>query len=143
MRTSLRPGSPGPGGLWAVLFLVGALFGLANAATSDEKLTQMQIFMRAKLSYAQATLEGITLEKFDVASKNAIRLREMTQTNLWFKIQYPKYVEETKKFQANIDKLILAATDKNVNAAIAAYAKVSQNCVECHQMLRRDQRRVP
>ena len=59
------------------------------AAETKPKRAATQTFMRMKLAWSQAALEGLTLEKFDVVSQNAIRMRDMTQSNLWFTMKQP------------------------------------------------------
>lgn len=102
---------------------------------------ETQAFMRQKLAWSLATLEGITLEKFDLASKNALRMRNMTQSNQWFTLRQPDYMVATTNFYKSVDALYLAAVDKNLDAATEAYMKVSRNCVECHRLVRVEQRK--
>lgn len=102
---------------------------------------ETQAFMRQKLTWSLATLEGITLEKFDLVSKNAIRMRNMTQSNQWFTVRQPDYMRYTTNFYQSIDALYLAAVDKKLDAATEAYVKVSRNCVECHRLVRTEQRK--
>jgi len=94
-----------------------------------------------KLAWSQATLEGITLEKFDVVSRNAIRLRDMTQSNHWFTMKQPDYMRHTTNFQKSAEGLYMAAVDKNLEAATEAYVKMAKSCVECHRLVRTEQRK--
>lgn len=100
-----------------------------------------QAFMRQKLVYSQGILEGLALEKFDLVSKNALQLKRMSQSNLWFRMKHPDYMTHTTNFQMSVDALYAAALDKNLNDASDAYMKVAKNCVECHRVVRLDQHR--
>jgi hypothetical protein len=110
---------------------------------ADPKPTRAatQAFMRQKLGWSQATLEGLTLEKFDLVSKNAIRMRDMTQSNQWFTLRQPDYLVLTTNFQKSVDALYMAAVDKKLDAATEAYMNVTRNCVECHRLVRTEQRK--
>jgi uncharacterized Fe-S radical SAM superfamily protein PflX len=111
------------------------------AAETKPKRAATQAFMQQKLAWSQAVLEGLALEKFDLVSKNAIRMREMTQSNQWFTVKQPDYLAQTTNFQRSVDALYMAAVDKNLEVATEAYTKVARNCVECHRLVRVDQRK--
>ena len=104
---------------------------------------ETQAFMRTKLAWSQAALEGITLERFDVVAKNAIRMRDMTHSNLWFTVRQRDYMAQTTNFQNSATALYLAAIDKNLDSATEAYTQLARNCVACHRLVRAGQRRSP
>ena len=120
----------------AILFAV-----LAIAATTAPRRPATQAFMRQKLVCSQGIIEGLALEKFDLVSKNALRLRNMTQSNLWFTMKQPDYLLHTTNYQRSVEALYTAATDKNLEAATEAYTKLAKNCVECHRVVRLEQHR--
>src|SRR6188472_3444253 len=90
--------------------LVGSLsagllvFSLVAAETKSKR-AETQVFMRMKLAWSQMALEGLALENFDLVSKNAIRLRDMTQSNQWFTMKQPDYLARTTNFQKSADAL--------------------------------------
>jgi hypothetical protein len=127
-------------GLAGTLIATGLVFSLVAAETSSRR-TATQTFMRMKLAWSQAALEGLTLEKFEVVSQNAIRMRDMTQSNQWFTMKQPDYLARTTNYQKSVDALYMAAVDKNLEAATEAYTKVARNCVECHRLVRTEQRK--
>ncbi len=126
-------------GTGVFLLIVWGLAGQFSHAAEYRSRVETQAFMRQKLVWSQAVLEGLTLEKFDVVSKNALRIRDMTQSNRWFVIKQPDYMAFTTNFYKNVDALYLAAIDKNLEAATEAYTQVARNCVECHRLLRLEQ----
>lgn len=110
------------------------------AAETQPRRAVTQVFMRQKLAWSQGTLEGLTLEKFDLVSRNAIRMRDMTHSNHWLVLKQPDYLAHTTNYQKSVDALYMAAVDKNLEAATEAYAKVMRNCVDCHRLVRIQQR---
>ena len=131
---------------YIVRFLLAAAaisaLAFAIAAQKDApRRADTQVFMRGKLVYSQAVLEGLALEKFDLVSKNTIRLRNMTQSNQWFICKQPDYVKHTASYQKNADALYMAAVEKNLDACTEAFVKVTRNCVDCHRIVRAEQRR--
>lgn len=122
--------------------LVAALAGgWISGAELKPRRAAHQAFMRSKLVYSQAVLEGMALEKYDVISRNAIRLREMTSSNLWYSARQPDYMLQTTNYQKSVDSLYMAAVDKNLDRVTDAYAAVARSCVDCHRVVRMDQRR--
>ena len=65
----------------------------------------------------------------------------MTQSNQWFTMKQPDYLSHTTNFQKSADALYMAAVDKNLEAATEAYTKLARNFVECHRLVRTEQRR--
>ena len=128
-------------GLVALLTAGLLVFSLIAAETKSKRV-DTQAFMRMKLAWSQMALEGLALEKFDLVSRNAIRLRDMTQSNHWHTIKQPDYLAHTTNFQKSADALYMAAVDKNLEAATEVYTKLARNCVECHRIVRVEQRRT-
>ena len=117
------------------------LAGVLAAAESKPRRAATQAFMKMKLTHSQGILEGMALERFDLISKNALRLRDMTASNHWSIMKQPEYMAHTTNYQKSIDSVYMAAVDKNLDAVTEAYAKVARNCVECHRLVRTEQRR--
>ena len=127
--------------LGTVALVAWALAAQFSTAAEVRRRAETQTFMRLKMAWSQGVLEGLTLEKFDAISRNAIRMRDMTQSNQWFVSKQPDYMARTTNFQQSVDALYLAAVDKNLDAATEAYLKVTRSCVECHRLVRADQRK--
>jgi len=125
----------------AATLMAALLAGQFTLAAEARRRIETQTFMRLKMAWSQGILEGITLEKFDEISKNAVRMRDMTQSNQWFTLKQPDYMARTTNFQRSVDALYMAAVDRNLDAATEAYAKVTKSCVECHRLVRTEQRK--
>ena len=104
-----------------------------------ETIRRTQPFMRQKLTYAQGILEGITLEKFDLVLTNAAPLRDMSQTNAFLLLRNPDYLKRITAFQATVDGLTIAAKNKDLDGATKAYVRMTEGCVDCHKLFRREQ----
>jgi hypothetical protein len=126
---------------WIGMLTATVLVCSLIAAEPSPRRAATQAFMRQKLAWSEAVLEGLTLEKFDLVSKNALLIRDMTQTNQWFINKQLDYMTLTTNFQRSVNALYIAAVDKKLNEATEAYITVARNCVECHRMLRTEQRK--
>jgi hypothetical protein len=110
--------------------------GLSLAAGPAEKDPAMTAFMRQKLAFTQGVTEGLSLGQFDLVTKNAVKLRDMTQTNVWTRVGNPEYARLTKEHRGTIEALYKAGTERQLKAATDAYAKTLRSCVGCHRVLR-------
>src|SRR5215471_18293248 len=96
--------------------LLAAAFGISLAADSGQKLRPTQPFVRHKLDYARGILEGITLERFELVTTNAIWLRNMAVTNSFFMLGNEGYKVASTNFQLRVNALLDAAHEKNLEA---------------------------
>ena len=122
---------------------VALALGLAAGLNGAERQPRAgnKVMMRAKLAWSSGVLEGLTLEKYDQVSRNALRLRDLTQSNLWYTMRQPEYMVLTTNFQASAQAVYMAAADKNLVSATEAYARMTRACVECHRLVRVEQRK--
>ncbi len=111
---------------------------LARSA-EEQRVTPTQVFMRQKVAYSQKIVEGVALEHYDVVLTNTLYLWRMSQTNSWTILHNPVYREKTAQFQVDAVALIDAARAKNTAQVLDAYARVTADCVSCHQSCRREQ----
>lgn len=102
---------------------------------------ETKAFMRVKLAWSDGVLEGLTLEKFDQVSRNALRLRDLTHSNLWYSMRQPDYLRQTTNFQQAAEAVYMAAVDKKLDLATDAYARMTRSCIECHRLVRVEQKR--
>lgn len=125
--------------------LIVAAVALAwlTVAGTYEKREFTRGYMRQKLAYSQGVLEGLTLEKFDLVTKNGIRIRNMKLTNALYGVKNPLYMSHITNYHQAVDRLLDASTEKDLARSTKAYQGVIQSCVECHRDYRTEQRRVP
>src|SRR4051794_21719486 len=110
------------------VLVVGNLF----CAGSDMPASvRKETFMREKLNCSQSILEAIALERFDLVSKNALQLRNMTTNDLWATGLNSSYTPYSVRLQKTLDLLRKAADDKDLSRVTEAYGQVARNCTEC------------
>ena len=93
-------------------------------------------FMREKLELSQRVLEGIATEDYDLVIAKGVRLSAMTKEVDWRFFENPEYDQQSLTFRRQVDALVKAAKDKNVDAATLAYVRITMSCVDCHKMVR-------
>lgn len=93
-------------------------------------------FMRDKLELSQRVLEGIATEDYDLIVAKGTRLSAMTKEADWRLFENPDYDQQSLTFRRQVDALVKAAKDKNLDAATLAYVRMTMSCVDCHKLVR-------
>src|SRR5436190_18390085 len=100
----------------AALILFSALLAFSVVSLAEKtKEHPTRDFMRLKLGYSQGILEGLTLEKFDLVITNATALRSMSVTNAFLVLGNPDYLDAVTNFQKNVDALLKAANNNDLD----------------------------
>jgi hypothetical protein len=117
-----------------VLLAVSAI--IVAAAQPEPGTKSAKGFMRAKLSHAQNILEGITLENLGAVARHAEQLKLLSFDASWQVLQTEEYARHSGDFRRAADLLAKAASTGNVDGAVLAYFRLTQNCVDCHRHVR-------
>ena len=107
------------------------------ATEKDEKKKVLGDFMRQKLDATNFVLEGLLTEDFELLTKGAKKLSEMSRAEKWRVSNDIMYGNHSEDFQSRVDKLINAAKEESVDAAALAYFDTTMSCIECHKWVRR------
>jgi len=140
-QTNFHPEKDNMNATRKTLLLLLALIALPLMASDDnpQKDRTTQEFMRRKLGYADAILQGLTLEKFDLVFTNAIKLRNMNMTNAFVTLGNPEYRQKIENFQKSVEALASHAQDGKLDLATTSYSQVIHSCVDCHKTFRHEQ----
>jgi cytochrome c556 len=127
-----------------VALLLGGLGGLSTrwaaaqpAPKRPPDVNKVAEFMRQKLDHSQDALEGLCTEDFTLLQTAAEKMIEMSRATEWVVIGGPRYAEHSDEFRAACEQLAKAARNKNLDAAALAWLKVTMDCLECHQFVRK------
>ncbi len=118
-------------------FAVAATF-LAARGQEKGKHTRAE-FMRMKLEFSKKVLEGLTLENYEMISKNAKALKTLSEAAEWEVPTIPdasEYIVFTTEFQRLANEMDRKAKEKNIDGATLAYLRLTMNCVSCHKYVR-------
>jgi hypothetical protein len=120
--------------LLAFFLVLGA--GLTATFAQSKRNQAAKEFMREKLALSQRVLEGIATEDYDLVIAKGTRLSAMTKEADWRLFENPDYDQQSVLFRRQVDTLVKAAKDKNLDAATLAYVRVTMSCVDCHKLVR-------
>jgi cytochrome c556 len=122
------------------ILLVGLLtvlaVGLTTALAQSRRERAAKEFMRDKLELSQHALEGVVTEDYDLIIAKGTKLSAMTKEADWRLFENPDYEQQSQIFRRQVDSLVKAAKDKNLDAATLAYVRVTMSCVDCHKLVR-------
>ncbi|HEU5115441.1 MAG TPA: hypothetical protein VFT74_02075, partial [Isosphaeraceae bacterium] len=118
---------------FAVLVLLGSSALVLNAYGQDRASSSKRAaFMRMKLDYSKAILEGLVQEDYNTIADSAAKLKRLSTAAEWEVPTIPnveEYLPYTTDFQRIADDLRKAARAKNLDAATLAYTRMTINCV--------------
>lgn len=111
-----------------------ALLASNEALAQPRKLDLKRAFMLQKLDLSQNVLQGLVLERFDLITTNATKLRNLSFSNNWSLTNYAIYTEYTRKFKNDADRLVTAGVSRDLATASDAYHHVIDDCIACHSI---------
>ena len=120
----------------ALAILFGVTASLTIGQNQNRRSRASKEFMRDKLELSQKLLEGLANEDYDLLIAKATRLSAMSQEAGWQVFENPEYAEHSLTFRKNVDALVRAAKNKNLDGATLAYVRMTMNCVDCHKFVR-------
>ena len=110
--------------------------GLAVTAAESRRNRAAKEFMRDKLELSQQALEGLAMEDYDLLIAKGTKLSAMTRAADWKLFENPDYDQQIRLFRRQVDSMVKAAKDKNLDAATLAYVRMTMSCVDCHKLVR-------
>jgi cytochrome c556 len=118
----------------AVLSLL--VLSLPTFAQEPAKDAEPSIWMRKKLDYSRAILEGLSIADFDKIADNARAMQGLSRLEAFVRGRDASYRRQLQIFQAANEELIDQADGDNVEGAALAFTQVTISCVNCHKQLR-------
>jgi cytochrome c556 len=110
--------------------------GLAGTFAQSKRNRAAKEFMRDKLELSQRVLEGLATEDYDLIIAKGTRLSAMSKEVDWRVFENPDYDQQSATFRRQVDSLVKAAKDKNLDSATLAYVRMTMSCVDCHKLVR-------
>jgi cytochrome c556 len=122
----------------AKVLLLALVLTVSLAATLAQSRRNRAVkeFMRDKLELSQRVLEGLATEDYDLIVARGTRLSAMTKEADWRWFENPDYEQQSLIFRRQVDSLVKAGKDKNLDAATLAYVRMTMSCVDCHKLVR-------
>lgn len=126
------------------------VFVVIAVATADEKTKRevpavlgpkiATVGMKIKLDFAKNILEGLSTEDHAKVLEGAKAMRGMNEIESFVRGRSPAYLTQLNIFRTATDALAESAAEKNLDGESLAYTQMTISCVNCHKVLRANQR---
>jgi hypothetical protein len=130
---------------WLLSVALTAIAGVViQAVWADDKATakspkqELSEFMHMKLEASNKILEGLVTEDTDLIREGAKELSQMSTAEKWQVSKNVMYLQFSKEFQRNAEKLVEAAEEKNIDRAALRWMDTTMSCIECHRFVRNE-----
>ncbi len=125
----------------ALIAMVGVVIQVVWAedkAPAKSPEQELRDFMHRKLDASNKILEGLVMEDTDMIREGAKVLAEMSSAEKWKISRNVMYLQFSKEFQRNAEKLAEAAEEKNLDRAALRWMDTTMSCIECHRFVRNE-----
>ena len=109
-----------------------------KAAKAKLPKQELSDFMHRKLDASNKILEGLVTEDTDLVREGAEVLAQMSAAEKWQVSNNVMYLQFSKEFQRNAEKLVDAAQEKNLDRAALRWMDTTMSCIECHRFVRNE-----
>lgn len=126
-----------------LVFSAGAmLIGSIGASFQDEIPKQDRIarrdYMRTKLTFSQAIVEGLSLKNFETINTAATEIRNITEGEMWMVHDTPEYNQFSNELKIAAEELIKSSENNNLEGCTLRFFDMTLKCIDCHEYLRRN-----
>ncbi len=125
----------------ALIAIAGVVFQTVRAeeeAKAQAPKQELRDFMHQKLVASNQILEGLVTEDTDLIREGAEVLAQMSAAEKWHVSSNVMYLQFSKEFQRNAEKLVDAAKEKNLDRAALRWMDTTMSCIECHRFVRNE-----
>lgn len=105
-----------------------------DAVTQAE--LQRRQFMQSKLTTANKIVKGLATEDFRLLRETAIEWIKIADSASWKVRRDPIFIQYSRNFQSQADRLRRAAERQSIEEATFAYVHATVTCTACHQHVR-------
>lgn len=120
--------------LLSLLFV--AVAGVTLALAQPKRPPAAREFMREKLELSQRVLEGLATEDYDLIIAKGSKLAALSKEADWRVYENPDYDQQSVNFRRQVNSMVKAAKEKNLDAATLAYVRLTMSCIDCHKFVR-------
>ncbi len=97
---------------------------------------QRRQFMQAKLTTSNQIVKGLATEDFKLLRETAIEWIKIADSSSWKVRRDPLFVQYSRNFQSQAERLRRAAERESIEEATFAYVHATITCTACHQHVR-------
>lgn len=119
-----------------LLAFVGVVLATPALQSLSQEVDKTDREMQQKLDHAKLILDGLVTEDYAKILKGSKALNELGKRK-WTENESSAYRTQNQVFWFTTGTLMMAAEEKNIDAATLSYTQMTHSCVNCHKLLRR------
>ncbi len=108
----------------------------SHGESGDPNAKPLSFWMKAKLEYSTAILQGMAMADFEAVKSNAEKMRLLNRVEGFVRRRNPDYSRQMDNFEQVTKDLVRQAELQNVDGIALEFSRLSLSCVRCHQVLR-------
>ncbi len=111
----------------------------AKANPADEKTGEQDtsVWMRKKMDYSQAILQGLAMGDFEEIRINGERMVLLNKVEGFVRRRNPRYKMHVREFENISNEIVEQAKQENLAGVTLAFNQLTVNCVNCHSSMRK------
>lgn len=106
---------------------------------AEDEDREMSVWMDRKLKHSQAILRSLAMGDMKDVQYNAARLKLLNRVEGFVRRRNPDYRAHLQTFARISTRLERQAEKGNIEGVTLAFNQLTISCVDCHQMLRREE----
>ena len=107
-------------------------------STKDESGQQdTSVWMRKKMDYSQAILQGLAMGDFEAIRINGERMSLLNKVEGFVRRRNPRYKMYVREFEHINNEIVEHAEQENLAGVTLAFNQLTVNCVNCHSAMRK------
>ncbi len=110
----------------------------ANASPAQEAPAEhdTSVWMRKKMDYSQAILQGLAMGDFEAIRINGERMSVLNKVEGFVRRRNPHYKMHVREFERISNEIVEQAKQQNLAGVTLAFNQLTVNCVNCHSAMR-------
>lgn len=105
-----------------------------KTAAADAR--EPSFWMKQKLKYSQAILNGLATEDYDLILTSANKMKRLNRIEYFVKQRPAGYRTHLQTFQHAVTQIAQSAEKKRLDGAALGFTQMTLSCVSCHKTLR-------
>ncbi|TWT91493.1 hypothetical protein [Stieleria varia] len=107
-----------------------------TASEDSSDIPDASVWMKKKMEYSQAILQGLAMSDFEAIRANAARMNKLNQVESFVRRKHPEYRTQLHTFHRVTTEIARQAEKKNIEGAALAFNQLTVSCVQCHVAMR-------
>lgn len=115
---------------------IGSFWAVSQEEVPRQDRVERKDYMRAKLNFCQALMEGLSVKDFDMLKTAATEIQNITDGEMWTVYDTPEYQRFSDELKRSAGEIVRTAEEKNLEGTTIRFFDMTLKCIDCHEYLR-------